>query len=239
MQNIPTDVRASLVVWHITDSALPTGAFAHSAGMETFIQRDEVSDPDSYLQWLIGYLHQATFGEALAVLLAVRLQAAGLQAEEAVEELKLLDELCHSTQTPVELRASMQAMGKRMAKVSRIIDSTDALVEEYEAGLRERRYYGNPGIAAGLVLDAAGVDELTAVRAYLMQMATSMTQNAIRAIPLGQDAGQRILIDVYEYLPGFAEETLTHDVPDLGVSFPRLEIAQMQHQYMRSRMFMS
>ena len=114
-----------------------------------------------------------------------------------------------------------------------------ALVAEYDAGLRERRYKGNPGIAAGLVLRAAGVDEHTAAAAYLMQMASSMTQNAIRAIPLGQDAGQRILIDVYEYLPGFAEETLTHDVPDLGVSFPRLEIAQMQHQYMRSRMFMS
>ncbi|MEH0146427.1 urease accessory UreF family protein [Corynebacterium sp. Q4381] len=239
MQNIPTDVRASLVVWHITDSALPTGAFAHSAGMETFIQRDEVSDPDSYLKWLIGYLHQATYGEALSVLLAIRLQAANLPLEQAKEELTLLDELCHATQTPVELRASMQAMGKRMAKVARIIDAADSLVEEYEQGLRERRYYGNPGIAAGLVLGAAGVDELTAVRAYLMQMANSMTQNAIRAIPLGQDAGQRILVSVYEYLPGFAEETLTHDVADLGVSFPRLEIAQMQHQYMRSRMFMS
>lgn len=239
MQNIPTDVRASLVVWHITDSALPTGAFAHSAGMETFIQRGEVSDPDSYLKWLIGYLHQATYGEALSVLLAIRLQAANLPLETAKEELRVLDELCHATQTPVELRASMQAMGKRMAKVARIMDAADSLVEEYEAGLRERRYFGNPGIAAGLVLGAAGVDELTAVRAYLMQMANSMTQNAIRAIPLGQDAGQRILVDVYEYLPGFAEETLPHDVADLGVSFPRLEIAQMQHQYMRSRMFMS
>lgn len=239
MQNTPTKDRASLVVWHITDSALPTGAFAHSAGLETYIQRDEVSDPDSYLRWLTGYLHQATYGEALAVLLAVRLQAAQLPIEQARNELHTLDELCHATQTPQELRASMQSMGKRMAKVAKIIDAEDPLVAEYDAGLRERRYYGNPGIAAGLVLGAAGVEERTAVSAYLMQMANSMTQNAIRAIPLGQDAGQRILISVYDYLPGFADETLARDVADLGVSFPRLEIAQMQHQYMRSRMFMS
>ena len=239
MQNTPTSARANLVVWHITDSALPTGAFAHSAGLETYIQRDEVHDPETYLRWLIGYLHQATYGEALAVLLAVRLQAANLEPEQAAEALRELDELCHATQTPQELRASMQAMGKRMAKVAKIMDADNALVDAYDSGLRKREYFGNPGIAAGLVLGAAAVDELTAVSAYLMQMANSMTQNAIRAIPLGQDAGQRILIEVYEYLPKFAEETLAHDVGDLGVSFPRLEIAQMEHQYMRSRMFMS
>ena len=65
MQNTPTNARANLVVWHITDSALPTGAFAHSAGLETYIQRDEVHDPETYLRWLVGYLHQATYGLSL------------------------------------------------------------------------------------------------------------------------------------------------------------------------------
>lgn len=230
---------ANLVVWHITDSALPTGAFAHSAGLETYIQKEEVSDPDSYLHWLRGYLHQATYGEALAVLLTLRLRGGAEDSQVMVETLAELDALTHATQTPKELRASMQAMGRRMSKVARIIEPEDPLVVEYDEGLRARKYKGNPGIAAGLALGAAGVDELTAVSAYLTQMANSMTQNAIRAIPLGQDAGQRILVAVYEDIPQLAAATLQRDMLDLGVSFPRLEIAQMEHEYMRSRMFMS
>lgn len=231
MLSTPTSARASLVVWHITDSALPTGAFSHSAGLETAVQAGEVADAGSFLTWLRGYLRQATYGEALAVVLARRVGG--------VDKLASLDELCFSTQTASEQRAAMSAMGKRMAKVARIIEPDDPLVAEYDTGLRERRYKGNPGIAAGLVLRAAGVDERTAAAAYLMQMASSTTQNAIRAIPLGQDAGQRIIVQMYSDLPQLAELTCSRGEEDLGVSFPRLEIAQMEHEYLRSRMFMS
>lgn len=78
-----------------------------------------------------------------------------------------------------------------------------------------------------------------AVTAYLMQMANSMTQNAIRAIPLGQDAGQRVLVQAYPAITQAAQMTMAHDVSDLGVVAPRLEVAQMAHESLISRMFMS
>ena len=98
---------------------------------------------------------------------------------------------------------------------------------------------GNPGIAFGLVLGAAGVEEYTAVEAYLMQLATSMVQNAIRAIPLGQDAGQRLLVGVYDWVSRYAAVTMEHTIHDLGVAAPDMEIAQMEHEFLHSRMFMS
>ena len=133
----------------------------------------------------------------------------------------------------------MRSMGKRMSKVARIVDADDMLVEEYDRGLRAREYKGNPGIALGLVLAAAGVDGYTAAKAYLMQLATSMVQNAIRAIPLGQDAGQRLLVGVYGLVTEFAQQAMEHTVHDLGVAAPDMEIAQMEHEFLRSRMFMS
>ena len=77
------------------------------------------------------------------------------------------------------------------------------------------------------------------MRAYLMQMANSMTQNAIRAIPLGQDAGQRVLVDSYHVVEEAAARTMLNTIADLGVVAPRLEVAQMAHESLRSRMFMS
>ncbi|SES09986.1 urease accessory protein UreF [Corynebacterium cystitidis] len=239
MQNIPTSRRAQLVVWHLTDSALPTGGFAHSAGLETYVQADDVHNPETYGAWLHGYLRQASFNDALAVKLAVELHTSSASEDEKLAGLEQLDTLLHAAQTPKQVRVSMNSMGKRMARVASIVAPEDVLVDKYEKAITAREMHGNPGIAAGLALAASGVDQREAVDAYLMQMANSMTQNAIRAIPLGQDAGQRVLVGAYPAIERAGDMTMEHTVADLGVVAPRLEIAQMQHEALRSRMFMS
>lgn len=239
MPSTPTNRRAALGVWHLTDSGLPTGGFAHSAGLETFIQEGDVTNADEYGAWLGGYLRQASYNEALVVRLAVQLHEAELSWEEKETLLAELDQLSHACQTPKQVRTSMNSMGKRWARVSAIVAPEDRLVAYYRDGVEARRLRGNPGIAAGLVFGALGVPADEATAAYLMQMAASMTQNAIRAIPLGQDAGQRLLVGAYDVIERATALTMSHDVADLGVVSPRLEIAQMQHEALHSRMFMS
>ncbi|STC69237.1 urease accessory protein UreF [Corynebacterium pilosum] len=239
MQSTPTSRRAQLVVWHLTDSALPTGGFAHSAGLETYVQADEVHNPETYGEWLHGYLRQASFNDALAVKLAVQLHSSSKSDEEKLELLEQLDTMLHAAQTPKQVRTSMNSMGKRMSRVAAIVAPEDLLVTEYEKAITARTMHGNPGIAAGLALAASGVGEREAVDAYLMQLANSMTQNAIRAIPLGQDAGQRVLVGAYSTIERAGDMTMEHTLADLGAVAPRLEVAQMQHEALRSRMFMS
>lgn len=239
MPSTPTERPAELVLWHLTDSALPTGGFAHSAGMETYIQRGDIEGPEDYEHWLRGYLRQASYNEALAVRFAVELQLSGASFEERLARVMELDRVLNATQTPRELRASMKSMGKRWSRIGAIVTPDDELVVAYRDALNARTAYGNPGLAAGLVLGASGVDVRTAVTAYLMQMANSMTQNAIRAVPLGQDAGQRVLVSVYGTVLEAAELTLGHCEEDLGAAAPALEVAQMAHEELRSRMFMS
>lgn len=234
-----TRINPELVIWHLTDSALPTGGFAHSAGLETYVLADEITDAAGYGEWLHGYLRQASFNEALLVRFAVELQAAELDQATKRAHLVELDTLAHAAQTPAEVRTSMNSMGKRWSRVAAIVAPDDYLVSEYKTALDTRELKGNPGIAAGLVLGAHDVAASDAVQAYLMQMANSMTQNAIRAIPLGQDAGQRVLVGAYPAIEQATTMTMAHDISDFGVVAPRLEVAQMAHEGLRARMFMS
>ncbi|MFI5504750.1 urease accessory protein UreF [Corynebacterium kutscheri] len=239
MQNTATNIRTELIIWHLTDSALPTGGFAHSAGLETFIQANDVHDPDSYQHWLHSYLRQASFAEALAVRCAVELAQSDINFATKQRYLTELDQLVHACQTARQVRTSMNSMGKRMTKVAITIAPDQPLVEKYYQAITNGEMHGNPAIAVGLILGVEGVSAQQAVTAYLMQIANSMTQNAIRAIPLGQDAGQRVLVSAYEVIAQATQLTMSHGIGDLGAVAPRLEVAQMQHETLRSRMFMS
>ena len=239
MPNTATEIRAKLITWHLTDSALPTGAFAHSAGMETFVQSGQIGDAESYGRWLATYLHQASFNEALAVRLAMELATGQASDTEKISQLSELDQFCHASQAARQVRQSMNSMGKRMARVVAITVPDASLVDEYAAGINGGRYRGNPGVAVGLALACAGVSTIDGVHAYLLQMANSMTQNAIRAIPLGQDAGQRTLVAAYEHIERAAQLAMRHTVAELGVVAPAIEISQMKHEALHARMFMS
>lgn len=226
---------ALLTLWHLTDSALPTGGFAHSAGMEEWINRGVIDNAATFRAWLKAYLWQTSYNEALALRTAMELSS----AEEPNHQLEHLDHLCYASQAPSQIRSSTSAMGKRMARIGTIIAPDDPLVAWYDSSVKSKALHGNPGIAAGLVLRSREIPTDVGVQAFLFQLAASMTQNAVRAIPLGQDTGQRVLVESYPLIDEAAEATLHHSPRDLGVTVPNLEISQMEHEYLHTRMFIS
>ena len=60
-----------LAMAQLTDSAVPTGAFSHSLGFETYLSREEVDSAASFAEWLRMFVaQQLTFTDALAIRLA-------------------------------------------------------------------------------------------------------------------------------------------------------------------------
>ncbi len=244
MQNTPTDTvelsggnAALLTMLHLTDSALPTGGFAHSFGMETYLNRDLVDSADSYSQWLYAYLRQACYNDALIAKLSA--DAVSLPAEEARETLADLDSLAHATLVSRQVREANRSMGKRMCKIIAIAVPDHPLVTWYVEQVQSGKLHGCPALGHGLALAAAGMPTDLATRSYLMQLAASLTQNAIRGIPIGQDAGQRVLVGAYPVIDECLGVINGLGLLDVGSTAPGLEVAQMQDEAQRSRMFMS
>jgi urease accessory protein UreF len=67
----------------------------------------------------------------------------------------------------------------------------------------------------------------------------SLTQNAVRGVPLGQQAGQRVIRQAQDWVQHAVETSKQLDESDLGAIAPGLEIAQMRHEQQRARLFMS
>jgi urease accessory protein len=212
----------------LVDSALPTGAFAHSLGFETYIERELVFDEGSFGNWLSAFVAQSlTYSDGLAI----RFFYEG-------GDLGELDSLLSASLLPRQVREASVKMGGRLLEIGAEVFPSPAL-ELYRDLVATGRAAGHQPLAFAVVARSLGVPLQEALAAYLFATATSLTQNAVRAIPLGQNAGQRVLRKAHDDVAA-AINVIAHLAPDdLGAVTPGLEIAQMRHERQRARMFMS
>ena len=237
----------------LCDSALPTGAFSHSFGLETYIYEGVVDGEASFVSWLRALVStQLTFSEGLGLRLAFEAVAA-----DDWEAIAHLDALLVAQAVPIQVRRAGVTMGRRMLTIARLaLEGTDGgrLLSRY-AALIDTGVTGNAGDTGGtkgsggcrshpaIVLAIAGyaleAPAAAVTAAYLQSSVISLTQNAVRAIPLGQDAGQRAIASVRGDVRAAVRRIGDLDETDLGAAAPGIEISQMRHERQRARMFMS
>ena len=222
----------------LCDSALPTGAFSHSFGLETYICEGVVGDETSFVSWLRALVStQLTFSEGLGLRLAFEAVAA-----DDWEAIAHLDELLVAQAVPIQVRRAGITMGRRLLTIARLaLEGTDGdrLLSRYAVLVNAEVCCAHPAIVlaiAGYVLTAPPA---AVTAAYLHSSVISLTQNAVRAIPLGQDAGQRAIASVRDDVRAAVRRIGGLDEMDLGAAAPGIEISQMRHERQRARMFMS
>jgi urease accessory protein len=197
-------------------------------GFETYIDGGVVLDEGSFGVWLSAFIRQQlTYSDGLAI----RFLYEGGDVGE-------LDGLLSASLLPRQVREAGVKMGGRLLEIgAEVFPSPElGLYRDLVAGGRAA---GHQPLAFAVVARSLGVPLAEALSAYLFAAATSLTQNAVRAIPLGQNAGQRLLRQAADDVAA-AVERIAHLTPDdFGAVTPGLEISQMRHERQRARMFMS
>jgi urease accessory protein len=217
-----------LALQQLTDSALPTGAFAHSFGFESYVDAGVVADEAGFGVWLSAFVSQSlTYSDGLAI----RFLYEGADVGE-------LDELLSAQLLPRQVREASIKMGTRLLEIGSEVFPSPGL-ERYRDLVTAGRAAGHQPLAFAVVARSLGVPLAEALAAYLFAAVTALVQNAVRAIPLGQNAGQRLLRKAADGVAAAVGE-IGHLTPaDFGAVSPGLEISQMRHERQRARMFMS
>lgn len=224
----------ALSLFQLCDSNFPTGAFSHSFGLESYIQADMVHNQATFAEWLEIYLlEQMVYADGLAAKLVY-----DALREDDLERIWALDRKLSVQTLAQETREGTQLMGERMVKIAEDIFAAPMLTV-YRERIKQKQSYGHPAIAFTMVGHYLEVPQQTTILYYLYTTVVNLVQNAVRAIPLGQTAGQKTIYAFQTKLTEATEKIAQLHESDFGAVSPGIELSQMQHERVNVRIFMS
>ncbi len=224
----------TLSLFQLCDSTFPNGSFSQSFGLETYIQKDLVYDAESFLKWLKAYVNEQL---AYADGLGVKLIYEALE-EGDLEKVWEIDHLLKIQNLARESREGTQRMGESMLNIAEAIYGFEHLTS-YRERIGEKKSFGHPAVVFTIAGYELQVDKETTILYYLYSTMIGLVQNAVRAIPLGQTTGQKIVYQFQKDLQRARDKIMNLDEADFGVVSPGLELGQMQHERVKIRIFSS
>ncbi|MGI9134791.1 MAG: urease accessory protein UreF [Rhodoferax sp.] len=217
------------LLW-LASPALPVGGFSYSECLESAVDCARVTTEAEAAAWLIDQLHLSLARSDLALL------AQGINAWQAGDAARIaaLNNWVLQTRESSELRAQTEQMGRSLLEWLRNHTTAAPAQIEWLAALQPTY-----PMAFALAASATGATPHACLLAYAFGWAENMVQAAIKSVPLGQSAGQRILSALAEQIPVAVEHALTLDDTQRQAYAPMLAILSGQHEVQYSRLFRS
>lgn len=219
---------ALLRLLQLVSPALPIGGYNFSQGLEYAIEAGWVRDEASALDWIAGLMHASVGTLDLPVLRRLH-QAWSANDVETVDRWSRF--LIASRETS-ELRAEDRHLGRSLAKVL-------AEAGVARAGGWQRRADATFAtlFALGCTHWHVGMDQCA--WGYLWTWAENQVLAAVKAVPLGQSAGQRMLDALIAQIPQVAQCAAAKEDEGIGSAAPMHLIASAAHETQYTRLFRS
>ena len=217
------------LIW-LASPALPIGGFSYSEGLEAAIEHGLVHDEASATHWVVDQLHLTQSRGDMAVL------AQAIPAWQSGDALRLkaLNDWVMATRETAEMRLQTEQMGRSL------LDWLRNLQQASEAQLVCCAQLPTTyPLAMALALSLAQVPLDQALQAHAFGWAENMTQAALKAVPLGQSAGQRMLARLAREIPIAVQTALLLSDEDRQAFSPMLAILSARHETQYSRIFRS
>lgn len=226
--NEPTPVNLARLL-QLASPALPVGAYTYSQGLEWAVEARTVTNEATALVW-IGDQLEWNLGRFEAPMLARMMSAWANGAGDATLDAQYL-----ASRETAELRAETLQMGYSLR---RLLGELNDLPADFMAQIAVSPPPTFAWVWTGIAT-AWNIPPAEALTAWLWSWAENQVMAALKAVPLGQAAGQRILLEIGRRIPDVVERAMALDEDSYSNFAPGFSISCARHETQYSRLFRS
>jgi urease accessory protein len=219
-------------VLQTSDPLFPTGAYAHSLGLEEMVRLEVVRDEATLHEFLKMQIVPTLTNLELPYLRFARKAA----RDANLDELCAIDREISAWKLSQELREASMQLGTRRLKTLLQI-APNELLADFETRVLKGESPGHQITVLGAQFVGVPLD--AALATYFYQTLAAFCSAALKLIRIGQEGCQRVLRSSLESAPEALAQSLTIGREDAGWFNPLLEIASMRHAHAFERLFIS
>lgn len=214
------------LIW-LASPALPVGGFSYSEGVEAAVEWAGIDSEARAAEWLSDQLH-LSFARGDLALFAQAIEA--WRANDA-QRIRALNEWVMTTRESAEFFLQTEQMGRSFVEWLKLHHADTA---EVFAGLP-----ATYPIAFAFAAGRTGATVHDGCLAFAFGWAENMVAAAVKAVPLGQSAGQRILARLAQEIPEAVTRAMAMGDDERQAFAPLLAVLSARHETQYSRLFRS
>jgi urease accessory protein len=215
----------------LASPVLPIGAYSYSQGLERVVEDGTVRDAATAQAWIGDVLEWVVAPGEAAV--AWRLLTAAQHADWA--RFATWNAWFRASRETAELRAETEQTGGSLAKLAADLGLLDAPARDVLSALAPVTLPA----AYALAVRGFAVPVNAALTAYAWSWLENQVLAAVKLVPLGQVAGQRLLVALGARIPQVVATAITRADDELSTFAPGLALASARHETQYTRLFRS
>ena len=221
-------------ILQLSDSFFPTGLYATSSGLEALSQTKKLRSKD--ISQFITMQLQQVMGPSDCTAMGYAYESCKrndivelLHADESLYYMKLIE----------ETRTASTRSGSQLLKCVSSFVKNKKMLKEYQIAISKGKATGVYAVSFGLVTSSLNIPKKKAGMMLLYGLAVSIVGAAMRLGIVQHIEGQRIIHDLGPIILQTVFENIDRQIVDMWQFAPSLDILQMKHEAMNSKMFIT
>ena len=212
----------------LVSPALPIGGYSYSQGLESAVAHSWVHNEPTTLDWIHGLLNHSLMNLDIPVLQ----QFYRAWQDYQWNKIFYWNQFILASRDAFEFQEEDRQLGKALARLLVDLDLKEAETLLREGNNSFLSSYSLAGVRWNIPLKDLAIG-------FLWIWAENQILAAIKLIPLGQTAGQKILSDLIETIPETVNQGLALKEHEIGYTAPAHSIAGALHETQYARLFRS
>jgi urease accessory protein len=221
----------------LSDSFFPTGMYTTSNGLEALFYKNQrkQSNPNELLEMIKVYL-ACQIGPADCTALGNSYDCAQRQDLGALIEI---DRMIFSMKLVREIRDASARSGSQLIRCLVSFITNDNILTKFNDAIRDGRASGVFPVAFAIACNVLDISKNTAGLMMLYSFTVSMVGAALRLGMLQHYDGQRVIHEIKPEISKIVESCIERPLTSMWQFAPGIDILQIKHERMNSKMFIT